>query len=536
MLPGRSSFAILGCAALAGLLTLSVAALIGLSSSFSDPDESAHYVNTLFLGDWLRSGAPVSMAFARDYYAHFPKLSIGHWPPGWYALLAPLFAAVRPSPYAAHLLSAFVAGLPAGLILWGAWRYGSARAGLLAAAAYLVMPLVVDGTRHFLLDQPVTLVAGLAVVAWRRAAERPTWANLLLFALIAAAAPLVKGNGALIALVPAIDVAIGRRWRLLHHPALWASGIVALALVAPWYWLSFKISAAGFNYAPGPGYAWLALTSNAASIVANVGLAGIALAVIGSVAAWRSRADRPEKWRIASLALSVVLAALLFQSLVPAALEPRYMSPLLPWLMLLAAIGLVESWREGSTAVRIAAAGLALVTLVPAARNLAALAPDPDVDAPQLARYMQARPGIWLLDGRAAGEGAVIAAAAYADGGKRLIWVARASQWLSRSDFMGRDYAVTARTPAEARAVLDRIGVRGIVSIAIRNRPSYPHSTILRRALNGPDFARANVRFRFGTGSSLVGMRLAPVAGRADLLGAGSGSSGFAGMGAALHR
>ncbi len=45
--------------------------------------------------------------------------------------------------------------------------------------------------------------------------------------------------------------------------------------------------------------------------------------------------------------------------------------------------------------------------------------------------------GIWLVDGRAGGEGAMIAAAAYADGGARRLWVSRASQWLSSSDFMG---------------------------------------------------------------------------------------------------
>src|SRR6201996_605065 len=95
-----------GIAALLGLTSLLLAALTGgLSPSFIDPDESAHYVNTLFIADWLRAGLPSPMTFARDFYAHFPKLSIGHWPPGWYALLAPLFAVLRPSPFVASLLS-----------------------------------------------------------------------------------------------------------------------------------------------------------------------------------------------------------------------------------------------------------------------------------------------------------------------------------------------------------------------------------------------------------------------------------------------
>ena len=107
----------LSWAPLFGLAALVLAAATGgLSASFLDPDESAHYVNTLFLADWLRAGMPSPMDFAQDYYAHFPKLSIGHWPPGWYALLAPGFAVVRPSPYGAQLPLLYC-GQPAGALL-----------------------------------------------------------------------------------------------------------------------------------------------------------------------------------------------------------------------------------------------------------------------------------------------------------------------------------------------------------------------------------------------------------------------------------
>ena len=103
---------------------------------------------------------------------------------------------------------------------------------------------------------------------------------------------------------------------------------------------------------------------------------------------------------------------------------------------------------------------------------------------------MARHPGIWLIDGRAGGEGAVIAAAAYADGGARRIWAARASQWLSSSDFMGRGYRLSVHDPAEARAVLDRLGVTGTVSIAEHGQLAYPHSGIVAERGRAARFRR----------------------------------------------
>ena len=128
----------------------------------------------------------------------------------------------------------------------------------------------------------------------------------------------------------------------------------------------------------------------------------------------------------------------------------------------------------------------------------------------------------------------MIAAAAHADGGRKRIWIARASQWLSTSDFMGRNYRVTAATPAAARAVLDRLGVAGVVSVAERERLAYAHSAVLRAALNDPAFASQEVRFRRGAGATLLSTRIAPVRPEIELLSAGSGSANVAKLGAAL--
>lgn len=513
-------------APLLGLAALALSAATGgLSHSFLDPDESAHYVNTLFIADWLRAGLPSPMLFARGFYAHFPKLSIGHWPPGWYALLAPLFAMLRPSPFGAGVLSAFIAGLPALTIVWALNRVGAQRWGIVAGFAYLLLPLVANEARYFRIDQPVALVAGLAAIAWFRATERPSLWRYLLFGALAAFATLTKGNGALAVLIPALDILLARRWRQLADWRLWVAAAAALLVVAPWYYVSFKISAGGFNYTPGPAYAWLSLKTDFAAIFATTGYVGMLAALFGATAGWRDRSFRP----IVRLSIAAILATLLFQAAIPVAIEDRYVLPAIPWLVILIAIGPLAAARRNPIGA-IVLTIVILVSLAPFVVKLAGQPPKPDIGAPAIAARMQAAPGIWLVDGRAGGEGAVIAEAAYADGGRRAIWAARASQWLSTSDFMGRGYALSVHSPAEARGVLDRLGVRGVVSIAEKGRPAYPHSALLRAAVGLPGFSGTDQPFARGAGSSLIAIRTTPIAPHAELLTSGNGSADVASM------
>jgi 4-amino-4-deoxy-L-arabinose transferase-like glycosyltransferase len=525
LLPAASAIAF-------GLAALILAWLTrGLSPSLINPDEGGHYVNALFLGDWIRAGFPSPMAFAQDYYAHFPRLTIGHWPPGWYMLEAPLFALFRPSPLGALVLAAFVAGLPAGAIAWAMQRIGRVRLGCVLGCGYLLLPLVVDGGRYLLLDQPVALAVALAAIGWGRASDKPGWWRFLIFALLAAACPLVKGNGALIALVPALDIALTGRWRLLRLPALWVAALVTMAIVAPWYWLSFSISAGGFNYAPGLEYAGFAITANALAIWSNFGAAGLALALAGAASAFRN--VPAAEARIARLSLAVVLATLIFQSIVPAALEPRYITPLLPWLVVLAGLGIVALAREGGL-IRTSGLLMAPLALVPAVWALWLLPPKTDLGAPALARQIVRTEGLWLVDGRAGDEGALIAQTAWSDAEAKKTWISRASQWLSTSDFMGRDYRLTAHSPAEALAVLDRLGAKGVVSVFEGDRYAYPHSKLLHSATRA-GFTSVRTGFSTRDGSVSIARRDLPAAPNVTLIEQNSGSANVAKMNSALR-
>src|SRR5579862_4994946 len=52
------------------------------TTEFADPDAARHAMNGVLIHDWLRSGQWLhSLQFARNFYSHFPAISIPYHPP-----------------------------------------------------------------------------------------------------------------------------------------------------------------------------------------------------------------------------------------------------------------------------------------------------------------------------------------------------------------------------------------------------------------------------------------------------------------------
>ena len=505
--------------ALAGaLLMLLSAAILGrLGRSLIEADEAGHYVNALFIGDWLRAGLPSPMRYALDYYAHFPRLSIGHWPPGWYALESPIFALLRPSPWAAVVATTLIGGCNAALTEWAVRRAGWPRLALAAALGYIALPFVIDQGGYILLDQPLTLICGIAAILWHSATERPSLPRYLLFAAVAALALMIKGNGVLIGLVPFLHIAMTKRWRLLADWRLWLAAVLGLLVVTPWYALTFGIAAKGFNYAPGPAYAWLALSFAFGIVWENITIVGMGLAIAAIGFAIRHRFARPQSWSIAALTIAMVLSPQIVFSAVPASLVMRYLAPMMPWLVALIAIGIgyLCEWRGPFGKLIAALCGGFVV--VHALWLDARLDPKADIDAEAIAATVAAHPGLWMTDGRATGEGGVIAAVAWGDREAHRTWLLRASQYLSHTDFMGNGYALSVHSPAEVRALLDRLGVVGVVSIREHHQHAYPHGPLLAGAV-AQGFTSERHPFLRREGDYVVSVRIKPIVAHPELL------------------
>ena len=126
---------------LAIIVTLQHLAGVYASSFGADGDEAAHMVTSLMVRDMV-SDFRHPYQFAHQYYYHYPKVMIGHWPPGFYAALGTWFLIVGTSRGTAMMFIAIVAAMMITLIYFTGRRLIGRWAGLLAAALFIASPLV----------------------------------------------------------------------------------------------------------------------------------------------------------------------------------------------------------------------------------------------------------------------------------------------------------------------------------------------------------------------------------------------------------
>jgi 4-amino-4-deoxy-L-arabinose transferase-like glycosyltransferase len=458
------------------------------SAGFSGADEPAHFLNSWFVSLYAREALDQNpMAFATEFYLHYPKISIGHWPPAYYGLASPIYWLLPPAPQSALALNLFVAALPAAGIAWLLARAEGKAAAILGAGLWALTPLALEGQAFLMLDQPLAACALAATIVWLLYAERPTWPLILLFAALAATAILIKGNGWLVGLVPPLHIAFTGRWRLLRSARPWIGAAAALAVVLPWYRLTAGIAADGFNYRPGLAYAAEALAANGWALAANVTPLGLALAGFALWSGYRRRREAPSTWSLLAVCLALIAATLALQSAVPADLDPRYAAPALPPLVVLGVIGAAQLIRDIAGRRRRAAAAT-LVALLLAGPGLAHIAlREPKADLRLVEAAALARPGeSWLIDGGSGAEGAYIAALAVRDPELRG-YAVRASKLLSESDFMGNSYRLKFADSRAVKRELAGLGLAGVVLVDRDGMTPFAHSAQLRQALAGPD-------------------------------------------------
>jgi hypothetical protein len=191
--------------------------------------------------------------------------------------------------------------------------------------------------------------------------------------------------------------------------------------------------------------------------------------------------------------LSLVLATLTLQSLVPVDIVDRYMAPALPPLVVLALVGAIRviSWvsaRAGSLMATGFGTMIALAMLLPGALHLMHRTPKVDLHMAEVAPHATEGTGsaIWIIDGTSGAEGAFIAEMATRDPALHH-YAARASKVFARSNFMGTQYQLKFADGDAVLAELRRLGVQGVVLVHIGNNQAFPHSRQLAEALAMPD-------------------------------------------------
>lgn len=518
---GRRAAHVAGAGVLLLLLVLGIQARSGTFDRelTVHADEPAHYVTGLMVRDYLASAFPSHpLRYAETYYAHYPKVAIGHWPPVFYAVQAGWTLVLPASATSVLVGMGVLTALLATTIFAACLRLGLVPAAF-AALLFTGLPLVQAQAGVIMADMLVALLALWATLAFARVVERPTWARALAFVLLASAAILTKGTAIALALVPpATWLLLPDRRHLARRLDVWAMPVGVALLCAPWYLIAAaaaaepvtdEVAALGLHNVgtkatqlythAGPVLLCAALvglwaararrdaastatTSGAASITTTAAAAAASPTAPTAPASRAARTAAGDPMWAALAALVVGQAA--FQVTVGAADGVRHLLQVLAPLVMLAAAGItplaiaLTTWlRRGLWAGAparvpgprvmegLVAAGVLALALVPRPADVSVFEP-PRHGYARIAATIAEDPAlaetVVLVSSDSIGEGATVAEIAMRDRRPQHV-VLRGSKVLSSSSWMGEDYQALFSSTAELRDFLERARVELVV-------------------------------------------------------------------------
>ena len=419
------------------------------------PDEAAQFVSGLMVYDYLATlprGNPI--AWAGQYYLHYPKVAIGHWPPGYQAMEAVWWLFLGPSRMTAMWLQ-WLIGVAALTMLY---RLSRPALPLWITAAILALtiaaPVFQQSLEQAMADLGCLLWSVLLMQACVRLVEKQDRTAWLLTALWLLAAALTKGTAVCLAPVP-LAALLASRKPIRVPPRLLAAGIACLLGAAAWYLSVGGIRAwGGMSFdVPWPG-----------GLIGHLaGWGFLALAVFGL-----------RRNPLALVAGSVVVCTLGVSFVVRAMQEDRHWMIALPAILVLSGLAISRFRRPW------VAAGLltAAAALFPFQRYH-----EPPSEFGGMLREI-ARPSRMLVSSGGWGEGAFIAVAGLAER-RPASFVIRATKVLAATGWSGEGYRLVTTTGDAVARRLDELAVDVVV---LHTPPGYtprPHHTLLGNTVRG---------------------------------------------------
>jgi hypothetical protein len=314
---------------LASLLQIIAGAWTGEFSGY--PDEAAHFTTGLMLRDYIAQGLPGNpIRYAENYYLHYPKVAIGHWPPLFHlieGLWLLVFPVSRISVMA--LMALYCAVLAALIASWIARQYGKG-AGWATGALFITLPLVQEQTSMVMAEGLLAILAFLAASAYSRYLAEGGWRPALKFAVFSTLAILTKGNGWALLMLPFFALLLSHRFRLLLRTDFWIPLLLILALCVPWQVMTAHLVQQGWTGKSGPVYFFSAVIYFARELWFGLNPVIFLLASGGAGAALLKRGGaKPGPASMAAL----FAAFYVFHGLTPVGLEFRQLMPALPALL-----------------------------------------------------------------------------------------------------------------------------------------------------------------------------------------------------------
>lgn len=466
----------------------------------SETDETAHYVTALMIHDYVVQGFPTTpVEFAKNYYLHYPKVAIGHWPPMFYVLQAIWMFVFGTSRTAVLVLMCLVAAMIATTLFYvvADWKQ-SFMGGLLAAILFLLIPLVQKYSGTLMADMPVALFSFWSMLLWTRYMQRPNLLTAIGVALLFAATILTKGNGFALAFIPPVAIALCRRWDLLRHASLWIAGALTAALCLPWTLLTRDLVVPTMQYHWGLSFivhgGWFYLSQ----LVIAPGVLASLFAVAGIISKIVLPFRKSQVEPLWASAFGMLAGVVVFHSFVPAGLEDRYLLAALPPLLMFMVTGI--TWvaarlRFGSSQTRVAA--LAVAVAVVFFSTAFYVQRKYVYGFEQIARDLLADPqfanAVIFCSSNTNGEGILTSEIAMRERRPGHI-ILRASRLLADSDWNGLSYTLTVKTAEQIQKLLESIPVSVLVlDLTPHAVNRFPHHELMKTVAAGPQWTRIGV-------------------------------------------
>ena len=476
-----------------------------LSDLGGDPDEAAHAVTSLMVWDYLAQGIPSNpMAFAQSYYEYFPKVALGHYPPGFYVVGAVAVGLWRDIS-SLFVLEAFLAALLASLVYAYGRKWLGSVPSLFAGLLIVMLPVTQKLTSSVMSDLFLAICCLASVKAWSKFTLKPDVLTGLIFGVLASLAILTKGSGLMLAVVPPLMILMTGTYGLMRTKAFWIAPLPVLLLGVPWTLYSFHFVSEGFEEVGFKAFFSEALSFYGSATFDNIGVVASLLLVLGLFRLLgrliRRRWLGPDEAGLWAL----LIANTLIIFLVPAGITSRYLLPAVaPALLIamneasfLAALllrTLFKSLNWSEITVRNSACVITLMTSLIACFHLCPKGVTGFAAAYRIATLdgkQKTQSRNFLVSSDAKGEGAIIAAAAFSaipisqEGPKIL----RGSKELSSSDWMGRGYKANFANTSELLAILDKRNIDWVfVDLTV---PSYRkeehHEQVQKALLSAPE-------------------------------------------------
>jgi hypothetical protein len=455
------------------------------------PDEPAHFVAGTMAYAYLSKpplGPP--LPFAADYYVHYPKVAIGHWPPVFPAIQGLWYLAFGVSRTSALLLIAFINSLIAATVFLLVRREWGVLPGIAAALLCQFNPVIWSQGGQIMVDLAVGLFGLWSALSFARYMRTGQASALAWFALLANLAIFTKSSGIFLALVPPVALAITHRLRRLLDPSIWVAALSVAVPTGAWFVLTRHLYLSTWAETPNFAFFVRASLENIRLIEASLGpffslliLAGLTRKV--ALPLFRCEPVEPVWAVLASVTVSVYVTQCVFS----AGIEARFMSPALmalyPFLFAGAQwVGRTSRARASgwvAAAVLIVATGVFLWRAFDVPRK-------PYHGYTEACEYLLSRPeskgAAILTSSEGDGEGLLISEAALRQPVPAM-FLLRASKVLASSDWLGRGYQSRFQTPADVARFLASVPVRFLVVERRRGQGVLLHHTLLLRVVEG---------------------------------------------------